>query len=85
MLTESRRRSSKSSGGSRRLGDRFVEDGGDMRHVMGYMYGVRYSWWLLVFLNVYRKNPEVYGITIVALTRKYSGLSYFHREPRYFF
>jgi len=43
VLTESRRRSSKSSGGSGRLGARTVEDGGDTRRVTEDAYGVRYS------------------------------------------
>jgi hypothetical protein len=43
VLTESRRRSSKSSGGSGRFGGRAVEDGGDTRRVAGDTYGVCYS------------------------------------------
>jgi hypothetical protein len=29
--------------------------------------------WLLVFLNIYKKIPQAYRITVVAFTRKYSG------------
>jgi hypothetical protein len=40
---------------------------------------------LLVFLNVYRMNPQAYGIIVVAFTLKYLGYRIFHREQRYFF
>jgi hypothetical protein len=45
VLTESRRRTCKSSGGSRRLGDCAVEDGGDTCRVAGDAYEVRNSRW----------------------------------------
>jgi hypothetical protein len=44
VLTESRRRTCKSSRGSGRLGGWAVEDGSDTRRVAGDAYGVRYSW-----------------------------------------
>jgi hypothetical protein len=31
-----------------------------------------------------QKNPQAYGITVVAFTQKYSGYRIFHRERRYF-
>jgi hypothetical protein len=43
VLTESSRRTCKSSRGSRRLGGRAVEDGGDTCRVAGGAYEVRYS------------------------------------------
>jgi hypothetical protein len=43
MLTESRRRTCKSSRGFGRLGGRTVEDGSDTRRVAGDAYRVRYS------------------------------------------
>ena len=58
VLIESRQRSSKSSGGSGRLGARAVEDGGDMRRVAGDAYGVCYSrtvWWF---------GPQTIGRTV---------------------
>jgi hypothetical protein len=30
-----------------------------------------------------QKNPQVYGIVVVAFTRKYSGYRIFHKERRY--
>jgi hypothetical protein len=35
---------------------------------------------LLVFLNVYRSNPQVHGITVVTFHPKVFRVSYFHRE-----
>ena len=58
MLTESRRRTCKSNGGSGRLGARTVEDGGDMRRVAEDAYGVCYSrtvWWF---------GPQTIGRTV---------------------
>jgi hypothetical protein len=49
VLTESRQRTCKSSGGSGRLGGQAIKDGGDMRRVAGDAYGIRYSravWWI---------------------------------------
>jgi hypothetical protein len=43
VLAESRRRTCKLSGVSRRLGGRAVKDGGDTRRVAGDAYGVCYS------------------------------------------
>jgi hypothetical protein len=31
-----------------------------------------------------QKNPQAYGIIIVAFTQKYSGYHIFHKEQRYF-
>ena len=58
MLTESRRRTCKSSGGSGRLGALAVEDGGDMRRVTGDAYGVCYSW------TVWWFGPQTIGRTV---------------------
>jgi hypothetical protein len=35
---------------------------------------------VLVFLNAYRNNPQVHGITIIAFHLKVFKVSYFHRE-----
>ena len=37
---------------------------------------------LLVFLNVYKNNPQAHGITIVALYPEVFRVSHFHEERR---
>jgi hypothetical protein len=37
---------------------------------------------LLVFLNTYRNNLQVHGITVVAFYPKVFRVSYFHEEQR---
>ena len=37
---------------------------------------------MLVFLNTYRINPQVWGITIVAFHPEVFRVSYFHKERR---
>ena len=72
MLTESRRRMCKSSGGSRRLGGQAIEDGGDMYRGAGDAYGVCYP---RVGLVVWAAKPPVDGFRVWASKpgRKFRG------------
>jgi hypothetical protein len=77
VLTESRQRTYKSSGGSRRLGGPAVEDGGDTCRGAGDAYWVCYSWAGLV---VWTAKPPVDGFRVWASKpgRRFRGGTWRH-------